>query len=118
MGVVCYIISGTVKISVALVLYRLDGRKFIRAIILCDIITCSIWTLFTTITNSLICMSGSPYQGALDGTTCRNVTYAGESLYIIYDVFHVMLPIFILRQVKISKGLKCSVIGLFSLGIL
>lgn len=118
MCVVCFIISGTVKISVALVLYRLDQGALIRAVIIGDIILCCIWTLFTTLIVSLACMPGSLYQGAIGTTTCHNITYARESIWIAYDVFHILLPIFILRNVQISRTLKCSVIGLFSLGIL
>lgn len=118
MCVVCFVISGTVKISVALVLYRLDSRPLIRSIIVFDIITCCIWTLFTTLLVSLACMPGSLYLGTLDATTCHNVTYSRESLYILYDVFHIILPVFILWNVQISRGLKLSVIGLFSIGLL
>lgn len=118
MCVVCFIISGSVKISVALVLYRLDTRALIRTIIICDIVTCSVWTLFTTLLVSLACMPRSLYQGALDTTTCHNITYSRESLYIVYDVLHIVLPIFILRNVQISRMLKWTVIGLFSIGIL
>lgn len=118
MCVVCFVISGTVKISVALVLYRLDTRALIRAVIVGDIVTCCILTLVTTLLVSLACIPGSLYQGALDTTTCHNITYSRESLWIIYDVFHIILPIFILRNVQISRTLKLSVIGLFSIGIL
>lgn len=118
MCVVCFVISGTVKISVALVLYRLDSRPLIRAIIVSDIATCCIWTLFTTLLVSLACMPGSLYRGTLDTATCNNITYSRESLWIIYDVLHIILPVFILWNVQISRSLKWSVIGLFSIGLL
>lgn len=118
MGVVCLVISGTVKISVALVLYRLDTRPLIRAIIIFDITTCCVWTIATTLLDSLFCWPGDPYYGAIDAATCSNIAYARESFYIIYDVFHIILPVFILWKVQISRALKLSVIGLFSIGIL
>lgn len=118
MGVVCFVISGTVKISVALVLYRLDSRTLIRAILIFDITTCCVWTIATTLLGALFCVQGSPYPGIIDKTTCKNTAYARESLYIIYDVFHVILPVFILWKVQISRTLKLSVIGLFSVGLL
>lgn len=118
MGVVCLVISGTVKISVALVLYRLDTRPLIRAIIVFDIATCCVWTIATTLVFSLFCWQGDPYYGAIDKTTCKNTGYGRESLYISYDVFHIILPVFILWKVQISRVLKLSVIGLFSIGLL
>lgn len=118
MCIVCFVISGTVKISVALVLYRLDSRPLIRAVITFDIVTCCIWTLFSTLLISLTCMPGSLYHGTFDATTCHNITYSRESLYIIYDVFHIILPVFILWGVQMSRSLKWSIIGLFSIGLL
>ncbi|KAI7779049.1 hypothetical protein LA080_001395 [Diaporthe eres] len=76
MGVVCLVISGTVKISVALVLYRLDTRPLIRAIIGFDIATCCVWTIATTLVFSLFCWQGDTYYGAIDRTTCNNTAAA------------------------------------------
>lgn len=114
--IVCFVISGTVKISVALVLYRLDSRPRVRNIIIIDIITCCIWTIVTTLTLSLGCMRLSPY--VINSTVCENTFYAQESSYVIYDVFHVLLPIYILWNVQISKALKVSVVCLFGVGLL
>ncbi|KAI3395112.1 hypothetical protein diail_1727, partial [Diaporthe ilicicola] len=114
--VVCFVISGTVKISVALVLYRLDSRPKVRNIIIIDIITCCIWTIVTTLVLSLGCMRLSPY--VINSTVCENTFYSAESSYVIYDVFHVLLPIYILWNVQISKALKVSVVCLFSIGLL
>lgn len=118
MGVVCFVISGTVKISVALVLYRLDTRPLIRSIIIFDIATCCVWTIASTLLGSLFCSNMGLYWGVLDTTTCINTMYARESLYIIYDVFHIILPVFILWKVQIGRMMKLSVIGLFSIGLL
>ncbi|KKY31808.1 putative p-type atpase [Diaporthe ampelina] len=114
--VVCFVISGTVKISVALVLYRLDSRPKVRTIILIDIITCTIWNVVTTLVLSLGCMRLSPY--VISDTVCENTLYSQESSYVIYDVFHVLLPIYILWNVQISKALKVSVVALFGVGLL
>lgn len=109
-------ISGVVKISVALVLYRLDSRPAVRTIIIIDIVTCTIWNLVTTFMLSLGCMKLSPY--VINMTVCENTFYSQESSYVIYDIFHVLLPIYILWNVQISKALKVSVVGLFSVGLL
>lgn len=118
MNIVCLIISGTIKISVALVLYRLDSRPLLRAIIIFDIATCCVWTIATTLIRSLYCSDRGPYFGVIEWSTCTQIMIARESLYMIYDVFHVILSAFILWNVQISRGLKLSVIGLFSIGLL
>lgn len=109
-------ISGTVKISVALVLYRLDSRKKVRTVIIIDIITCIVWNVITTIVLSVGCLVQSPH--VINHTVCENMFYSQESSYVIYDVFHVLLPIYILWNVQISRALKFSVVGLFSVGLL
>ncbi|KAI7782488.1 hypothetical protein LA080_013488 [Diaporthe eres] len=114
--VVCFVISGVVKISVALVLYRLDSRPNVRIIIIIDIVTCVIWNIVTTFILSLGCMRQSPY--VIDNKVCENTFYSQESSYVIYDIFHVLLPIYILWNVQISRALKVSVVCLFSVGLL
>jgi hypothetical protein len=110
------VISGVVKISVALVLYRLDSRPVVRAIIIIDIVTCVIWNLVTSFVLALGCMKLSPYM--INMKVCENTYYSQETSYVVYDVFHVLLPIYILWDVQISKTLKVSVVGLFSVGLL
>lgn len=109
-------ISGVVKISVALVLYRLDSRPKVRMIIIIDIVTCVIWNVITTLVLSLGCMRQSPY--VINNKVCENTFYSQESSYVIYDIFHVLLPIYILWNVQISRALKVSVVCLFSVGLL
>lgn len=109
-------ISGVVKISVALVLYRLDSRPKVKTIIIIDIVTCTIWNVVTTLVLSLGCMRQSPY--VISNKVCENTFYSQESSYVIYDVFHVLLPIYILWNVQISRALKVSVVCLFSVGLL
>ncbi|POS71514.1 hypothetical protein DHEL01_v210097 [Diaporthe helianthi] len=115
-NVICFVISGVVKISVAIVLFRLDSRPAVRTIIIIDIVTCIVWNLVTALVLSLGCMGLSPY--VISKTVCANTFYAQDSSYVIYDVFHVLLPIYILWNVQISKALKVSVVGLFSVGLI
>lgn len=119
MTVVCYVISGTVKISVAVVIYRLlDYRPVLRAIIVTDIVVCFTWTLVSTLVCSLGCTGSyiSPYT--FSPAVCHNMFYAQEASYIFFDTFHVVFPISILWNVQIKGGQKTSVIILFSIGLL
>lgn len=114
---VCYIISGTVKISVALVLYRLDARRIIRAILITDIVICSIWTVVVTLILALGC-TGNYIPVPLPEAVCRSTNYAQEASYVIFDVLHVIIPIAILWNVQLSRTLKWSIVALFSVGLL
>lgn len=119
MNVVCYVTSGTVKISVALVIYRLlDYRPVLRAMITADIILCFLWTFASTLVLSLGCTGThvSPYR--FDDNVCHNTFYAQEASYIFFNAFHVVFPISIVWNVQIKGGQKASVIILFSLGLL
>lgn len=113
---VCYITSGIVKVSVALVLYRLDPRRLIRFTLIVDIIVCSMWTIVSTLVLSLGCMDQSP--SAFSKPVCQNTKYAQEASYIIFDLFHVLLPIVILWKVQISRRQKWSIVCLFGVGLL
>lgn len=118
MNDVCYIISATVKISVALVLYRLVERIYntIRWILIVDITACAIFNTGTTLILALGCMAGTPYT--FSNSVCENTNYAQEASYVIWDVFHVVLPVFILWNVQMGTMVKTGVVGLFSVGIL
>lgn len=113
---VCYIISGIVKISVALVLYRLDPRRLIRLTLIADIIICAMWNIVSTLVLNLGCMNLSPYT--LGISVCRNTKYAQEASYIIFDLFHVGLPVVILWRIQISRAQKLSILCLFGVGLL
>lgn len=113
----CYIISGTVKISVALVLYRLDSRRIIRAILIVDILVCSIWTVVVTLILALGCTGLSP-PVPLSESVCKATNYSQEASYVIFDVLHVIIPIVILWNVQLSRTLKWSIVALFSVGLL
>lgn len=115
-GNVCYIISGTVKISVALVLYRLAIHRFIRVILIADMVICCVCTILCTLILGLGCMDLSPYT--FRKSTCQNTNYSQESLWVVFDFFHVGLPIVILWDVKISRFQKLSIICLFGVGLL
>lgn len=119
MSVVCYVISGTVKISVALVIYRLlDYRPVLKAMIVADISLCFMWTLVSTLILSLGCSGTyiSPY--VFSPELCHGAFYAQEASYIFFDTFHVVFPILLLWNVQIKGGQKASVIILFSVGLL
>lgn len=118
MNDVCYIISATVKISVALVLYRLVERVYhtIRWILIIDIIACVIFNLTTTLILALGCMAGTPYT--FSAGVCENTNYAQEASYVIWDVFHIILPVFILWNLQMGRTVKSGVVGLFSVGLL
>lgn len=114
---VCLIISGTVKISVALVIYRLlDYRPVLKAIVIADIVICCIWTVVYTLIISLGCTGTrmSPYK--FDPSTCENVMYAEEATYIIFSIFQVIFPAALLWNTQIRTRHKVAVITLFSLG--
>ncbi|KAF3771102.1 hypothetical protein M406DRAFT_326501 [Cryphonectria parasitica EP155] len=113
---VCYIISGTVKISVALVLYRLDSRLFIRVILITDMIICAIWTTVVTLILGVGCTGNSPL--ALDASVCEATNYAQEASYVVFNGAHVLIPIIILWGVHIHDNLKWAVVALFSVGLL
>lgn len=118
MSVICYVISGTVKLSVALVIYRLlDYRPVLKAMIIADISVCFMWTLVSTLLLSLGCTGTyiSPYR--ISPTVCRSTFYAQEASYIFFDVFHVVFPISLLWNVQIKGGQKTSVILLFGFGM-
>lgn len=118
MNDICYIISATVKISVALVLYRLVERIYgtIRWILIVDIAVCAMFNTATTLILALGCMAGTPYT--FSDSVCENTNYAQEASYVIWDVFHVVLPVSILWNVQMGTMVKTGVVGLFSVGIL
>ncbi|KUI63764.1 hypothetical protein VM1G_10480 [Cytospora mali] len=116
MNDVCYIISGTVKVSVALVLYRLDTRRFIRVTLIADMIICCVWTIVATLVLGLGCLELSLYT--FSNSVCQNTNYSQEAFYVIFDFFHVLLPIVILWKVQISKLQKLSIVCLFAVGLL
>lgn len=119
MSVVCYVISGTVKLSVALVIYRLlDYRPVLKAMMIADISLCFLWTLVSTLLLSLGCTGTyiSPYNFA--PSVCHNTFYAQEASYIFFDTFHVIFPISLVWNVQIKGGQKASVIILFGIGLL
>lgn len=113
---ICYVISGVVKISVALVLYRLDTRLFIRITLIADMVICATWTVVVTLIIGLGCTASSPY--VLSESVCEASNYAQESSYVIFNVLHVLIPVVILWGVQINGNLKWAVIALFSVGLL
>lgn len=117
--IVCYIIAGTVKISVALVIYRLlDYRPVLKAIVIADIVICCIWTVLYTLVLGLGCSGEhiSPYRISL--TTCENFTYSQGVSYAVFSVIQVAIPVALFWNTQIRQRHKWAVICLFSLGFL
>lgn len=115
---VCYVISGVVKISVALVLYRLDTRMFIRCILIADMVICAIWTVVVTFVLGLGCTGNSPLNMRLGSSVCQASFYAQEASYVIFNGLHVIIPVVILWGVQVQGNLKWAVLSLFSVGFL
>ncbi|KAJ4388899.1 hypothetical protein N0V93_006360 [Gnomoniopsis smithogilvyi] len=113
---VCYIISGVVKISVALVLYRLDTRLWMHILLIADMIICATWTVVVTLIIGLGCTTHSPY--VLSESVCEGANYAQELSYVIFNVLHVIIPVFIVWGVQVRGNLRWAVIALFSVGLL
>lgn len=114
---VCYIISGAVKISVALVLYRLDSGRLIRAILIVDILVCAIWTIVVTLILALGC-TGTWIPIPLSQSVCQATNYSQEISYVIFNVLHLIIPMVILWNVQLSRTLKWSILSLFGVGLL
>lgn len=125
----CYIISGTVKISVALVLYRLqDTRRAVRAVLLTDMAVCAVWTVVVTLLLALGCntttagiLSPPPAYAPplpLSASVCEATNYAQEASYVVFDVLHVIIPVAILWNVQLGRTLKWSIVALFGVGLL
>lgn len=114
---VCYIISGTVKVSVALVLYRLDTRRIIRAILITDIVVCTVWTIVATFILALGC-TGDWVPVPMSSSVCQATNYAQEASYVIFNVLHLVIPVAILWNVQLSRTLKWGIVALFGVGLL
>lgn len=113
---VCYVISGVVKISVALVLYRLEIRLSVRIVLIADMVICAVWTVVVTLILGLGCTTFSPYE--LNDSVCEASDYAQESSYVIFNTLHVLIPVFMLWGVQVNGNLKWAVIALFGVGML
>lgn len=117
--IVCYIIAGTVKISVALVIYRLlDYRPVMKAIVIADIVICCIWTVMYTLVLGFGCAGEhiSPYQ--ISRTACENFTYSQGVSYAVFSAIQVAIPVALFWNTQIRQKHKWAVICLFSLGFL
>lgn len=100
----------------ALVLYRLDERLVMRAILVTDMAVCTVWTVVVTLILGLGCQSNSPWD--LGDPVCRASNYAQEVSYVFFNVLHIIIPVVILWGVQIRGNLKWAVVSLFSVGIL
>lgn len=114
----CMVISGTVKISVALVLYRLlEHRQLLQALIVVDILIICVFTVVTTLILSLGCTGTTISPYVFPRATCERTWYAQESSYVLIVVFHVIFPAVLFWNVQIRNGAKFPIMILFSIGI-
>lgn len=113
---ICFVIAGTVKISVAVVIYRLlDYRPLLKAMVVADIIICCVWTVVYTLVLSLGCTATRITQG-IDNATCQQFMYAQEATYIAFSIIQVVFPVALLCGTRMRRRQKYAVIFLFSLG--
>lgn len=99
-----------------MVLYRIATQKPIRLILIADMVICATWVIVTSIITSVGCMDLSPWAFSRD--ICYSTDVSRQVCYIIFDFFHVILPIAILWNVQISRWMKLSVVGLFMVGLM
>ncbi|KAI0112907.1 hypothetical protein F4814DRAFT_419871 [Daldinia grandis] len=111
-----YISAGLVKIAVALVLYRLSSTKKLRWLLIGSIAVVTAWTIVMTLFASWPCAQGGASNWA-GSKACTQVGYFRTITNIFIDYFYALLPIYILRRVKMSMKLKVSVLLLLGLGV-
>ncbi|KAI1378932.1 integral membrane protein [Hypoxylon crocopeplum] len=110
-----YISAGLIKLAVALVLYRLASTKRLRWVLIGSMVIVTIWTIVMTLYASWPCaQSGSSNWAGSE--TCQTVGYVRTITNIFIDYFYALLPVFILRNVKMGTRLKVSVMLLLGLG--
>ncbi|KAI1648820.1 uncharacterized protein F4817DRAFT_55577 [Daldinia loculata] len=110
-----YISAGLVKIAVALVLYRLSSTKKLRWLLIGSMAVVTAWTIVMTLFASWPCAQGGASNWA-GSKACTQVGYFRTITNIFIDYFYALLPIYILRKVKMSTKLKVSVLLLLGLG--
>lgn len=87
-----------------------------RAILIADMVICSVWTAVVTIILGVGCTGNSPWQ--LSVSVCSSTNYAQEASYVVFNVLHLIIPINMTWGVKVRGGLKWAVLALFSVGLL
>lgn len=87
-----------------------------HVLLITDMIICATWTVVVTLIVGLGCTWHSPYT--LSESVCQSSNIAQETSYVIFNVLHVIIPVFILWGVQIRGNLKWAVIALFSFGLL
>ncbi|KAI2467868.1 hypothetical protein F4781DRAFT_423054 [Annulohypoxylon bovei var. microspora] len=110
-----YISAGLVKLAVALVLYRLASTKQLRWVLIGSMAIVTIWTIVMTIFASWPCAQSGSSNWA-GSKTCTQVGYFRTITNIFIDYFYALLPIYILRKVRMNMRMKVSVILLLGLG--
>ncbi|KAI1092824.1 integral membrane protein [Rostrohypoxylon terebratum] len=110
-----YISAGLVKLAVALVLYRLASTKQLRWVLIGSMVIVTIWTIVMTIFASWPCAQSGSSNWA-GSKTCTQVGYFRTITNIFIDYFYALLPIYILKKVRMNTRLKISVMLLLGLG--
>jgi hypothetical protein len=113
---VCFLTSACVKVAVALALYRITTNQIIRKILIGDIAISITWIIVTSLITALGCKTLSPWK--LSHNICYQTDISREVCHIVFDFFHVLLPIAILWNVKISRWVKLSIVSLFMVGLM
>ncbi|KAI0012050.1 integral membrane protein [Xylariaceae sp. FL0662B] len=111
-----YIAAGLVKIAVALVLYRLASTRGLRWTIVASMVVVGIWTIVMTVFAADICAQGGSSNWA-GSETCTQIGYFRTITNIFIDYFYALLPVFMLRKVKMNLRMKVSVLLLLGLGV-
>ncbi|KAL7621182.1 hypothetical protein AAE478_008499 [Parahypoxylon ruwenzoriense] len=110
-----YITSGVVKLAVALVLYRLASTRRLRWVLIVSMVVVTVWTIVMTLFASWPCAQSGSSNWA-GSRTCTQVGYFRTITNIFIDYFYALLPIIMLRNVRMSTRLKVSVLLLLGLG--
>ncbi|KAI2619669.1 integral membrane protein [Hypoxylon sp. NC1633] len=110
-----YISAGLVKLAVAMVLYRLASTKRLRWILIGSMVIVTIWTIVMTLFASWPCAQSGSSNWA-GSTACTQVGYFRTITNIFIDYFYALLPIGMLRKVRMGTRLKVSVMFLLGLG--
>lgn len=118
-NVICFAISGMVRISVALCIYRLlDHRPGLKAIVLADIFLCALTTVVCNLILDLGCTASAVSPFVFNSDLCERTIYSQEACFILFSLFNALFPIWLLWNTRIRPSQKLAVMVIFSLGLL
>ncbi|KAL7628297.1 hypothetical protein AAE478_002497 [Parahypoxylon ruwenzoriense] len=118
-----FITSGLVKTGVALVLFRININKIIRNILIASMVIVAAISLALLFILSFQCIPLSVLWNAGTGpcipyTIIPKASYAFSVVDIISNWFYSLIPIVMLWKVKLSPGVKISVMVLLGIGMI